>query len=63
MTTYLTDARKAALKERLKGRFPTEMVDVNYESLDGALEDFLINEVDQAITAALDLHLTAEHGT
>ena len=52
MSEYITEAKISELKERLKVRFPSDVGEVIAEFVSDALDDFLANEVADAITTA-----------
>lgn len=53
MANYFTSAKKTALKQKLKGAFPSRLVDVLIDEIEDALTDFDTDEVVDQITAQI----------
>jgi hypothetical protein len=61
MANFISDAKIAELKLRLKGRFPSDIAGVISEFVGEAIDAAIADEVDAAITAAIAAHVTALH--
>jgi hypothetical protein len=61
MANFITDAKLAEIKLRLKGRFPSDVAGIIVELVDDAIDAVIADEVDAAITAAIAAHVTALH--